>query len=173
MKTRALILILCAAACQAAFARPFTTDDLLKLQRVGDVQISPDGRWVAYTVTSINVDANAAESNLWLASTVGAAPRQLTYTGKDRGARWSPDGKQLAFLSRRDGKSQVYLLRAEGGEAQALTKSSVDIDTLRWAPDGATLVVTAFVYPDCDDDACNKTREERKARESTARVYDA
>jgi dipeptidyl aminopeptidase/acylaminoacyl peptidase len=168
----ALLLLAASVFAAESARRPISIDDLLLVQRVGDVQISPDGQWVAYTVGTSNLDTNQNESNVWLASTTRAEVRQLTRTGKDRAARWSPDGTRLAFLSRRDGKSQAYVLPIAGGEAQLLTKSVLDFDTLRWAPDGNSLVLTAQVYPDCEDEACNKARDEQKTRESNARVYE-
>ena len=167
-------LILCfASAVFAADAprRPVTVEDLLALARVGDVQISADGAWVAYSVTTLSVAGNSADTHLWMASTQRDDVRQLTRTGKDRSARFSPDGKRLAFLSRRDGRSQVYVMPLDGGEATVVSSMASDVDTLRWSPDGKHLVLTAIVWPDCLDDACNKSRDEARAKESTARVY--
>lgn len=170
--TGALCLLLASAAFAAdAPRRPITVEDLMALARVGDVQISPDGAWVAYSVATPNVSGNVVDSNLWIASTQRDVVRQLTRTGKDRSPRFSPDGKQLAFLSRRDGKSQAYVMSLNGGEAQPASTLASDVDTLRWSPDGKTLVLTAVVWPDCSDDACNKSRDEARAKESTARVY--
>jgi dipeptidyl aminopeptidase/acylaminoacyl peptidase len=165
-------VIACLGPAANAAGRPMGVEDLLRLQRISDPQISPDGSRVLYTVATANLDANRNDSNIWLASTTGAPTRQLTYSGKDRAARWSPDGKLIAFLSRRDGKSQVYLLPVGAGEALPLTKTWADIETLRWSPDGATLVVSASVFPGCGDDACNKASEEKLALGSNARVYD-
>jgi dipeptidyl aminopeptidase/acylaminoacyl peptidase len=170
--TRALFLCFAFATFAAEAApRPITVEDLLSLARVGDVQISPDGAWVAYSVATPNLAGNTVDSNLWMASTQRDDVRQLTRTGKDRSPRFSPDGKRLAFLSRRDGKSQAYAVALDGGEAMQLSTLASDVDTLRWSPDGATLVLTAVVWPECLDDACNKSRDEARARESTARVY--
>ncbi|MEY2855679.1 MAG: Prolyl tripeptidyl peptidase precursor [Pseudomonadota bacterium] len=166
-------VIACLGPVASAAGRPMSVEDLLRLQRISDPQISPDGRHVLYAVATTNLDANGFDSNIWIVSTAGTPSRQLTYSGKDRSARWSPDGKLIAFLSRRDGKSQVYVLPVEGGEAQALTKTWMDMETLRWSPDGATLVASAAVFPGCGDDACNKSSEEKRARASNARVYDA
>jgi dipeptidyl aminopeptidase/acylaminoacyl peptidase len=161
------------AATAAPEARhPIRIDDLLRIQRVSDVQISPDGNAIVYTVASPSLGSNQNESNIWLASTTRSEVRQLTHTGKDRSPRWAPGGKRLAFLSKRDGKSQVFLLTLDAGEARALTHMSTDIDTVRWSPDGMSLVVSAAVYPDCNDEACNKAREEKKALGDNARVYD-
>jgi dipeptidyl aminopeptidase/acylaminoacyl peptidase len=181
MKTRStLSRLLCAAlflvasvagSAADAVRHPISVDDLLKMQRVADVQISPDGAWVSYTVATPSVENNVVDSNLWIASTMRTDVRQLTRTGKDRSARWAPDGKRIAFLSRRDGKSQAYVLAIDGGEAAPAAKLTGDIDTLRWSPDNATLIVTAQTWPDCTDDACNRTNDEKRAKESTARVY--
>lgn len=151
--------------------QPITVGNLLALARVGEVQISPDGAWVAYSVATPNLPDNAVDSNLWIASTTHTDVRQLTSTGKDRSPRFSPDGKRLAFLSRRDGKFQAYVMPLDGGEALQLSSLGADVDTLRWSPDGTALVLTAVVWPDCSDEACNKSRDEARAKESTARVY--
>lgn len=171
--TGALALFFASVAFAADTPRhPISVEDLLSLARVGDVQISSDGAWVAYSVARPNVAGNTVDSNLWVASTLRDDVRQLTRTGKDRSPRFSPDGKRLAFLSRRDGKSQAYVMPLDGGEAMQLSTLGSDVDTLRWSPDGTTLVLTAIVWPDCLDDACNKSRDEARAKESTARVYE-
>ena len=161
-----------AAAAAPEARHPISIDDLLRNQRVSDVQISPNGNAVVYTIASSNLGSNQNESNIWLASTTQPEIRQLTHTGKDRSARWAPDGKRLAFLSKRDGKSQVFLLTLDGGEARALTHMPTDIETVRWSPDGMTLVASAAVDPDCNDEACNKAHEEKKALGDNTRVYD-
>src|SRR5213075_3158955 len=99
-------------------------DDLIKLHRIAEPQVSPDGKWVAYTVSTPDMDANRGVSNIWIVPAVGGAAMQLTQSGHDSSAVWSPDGKTLAFLSSRAGESQIYLLSMEGGEAHALTKLS-------------------------------------------------
>ena len=77
---------------------------------------------------------------------------------------WSPDGKMIAFLSSRDGESQVYVLPLGGGEAHAWTHVSGGVDIVKWSPDGKTLAFTSAVYADCKDDECNKKRDEEKAK---------
>src|SRR5438034_9382303 len=98
---------------------------------------------------------------------------QLTQSGHDSSAVWSPDGKTLAFLSSRTGESQVYLLSMVGGEAHPLTKLSTGADMVKWSPDGKTIAFTSSVYPDCvsrsegtvgDEDGCNKKRDEEKEK---------
>jgi dipeptidyl aminopeptidase/acylaminoacyl peptidase len=160
------------AAISAEPRHPLTLNDLLSLPRVSDVQLAPDGNAVAYTVATPNVTTNDTETNLWVVDTKQGNARQLTFSGRDRAARWSPDGRRIAFLSRRDGKAQVYMLSLDGGEARAVTHMPVDVETLRWAPNGSTLVLSAVVDPDCRDDECLRTSAERRAAGKAVRLYD-
>ncbi len=153
-----------AIAAQEAAKHPITFDDMIKMHRVAEPQISPDGKWVAYTVATPDMDANRNASNIWIVPTSGGAPSQLTQSGHDSSPVWSPDGKALAFLSSRSGDSQVYLLSLEGGEAQRLTKLSTGADLVKWSPDGKTIAFTSSVYPDCKDDDCNSKRDAEKEK---------
>jgi dipeptidyl aminopeptidase/acylaminoacyl peptidase len=137
-------------------------DDLIKLQRVSEPEISPDGKWVAYTVATPDMEANRNASNIWMAATAGGEAVQLTQSGKDSSPVWSPDGKTIAFVSSRSGDSQVYLLSMEGGEPHPLTKLSTGADLAIWSPDGKTIAFTSGVYPECKDDECNKKKDEEK-----------
>jgi dipeptidyl aminopeptidase/acylaminoacyl peptidase len=152
---------------------PITFDDMIQLHRVGDPKISPDGKWVAYVVATPDMSANRNASNLWMVSTAGGTPLQLTQSGHDSSPEWSPDGKTLAFLSSREGNSQAYLLSMDGGEAHAVTHLSTGADLVKWSPDGKTIVFTSSVYPDCKDDACNKARDAEKEKSKVkAHVYE-
>jgi len=137
---------------------------MIKMHRVAEPQISPDGKWVAYTVATPDMDANRNVTNIWMVSTTGGAPQQLTQSGHDTSPVWSPDGKTIAFLSSRSGDSQVYLLSLEGGEAQRLTKLSTGADIAKWSPDGKTIALTSSVYPNCKDDDCNSKRDAEKEK---------
>ena len=162
-----------AAQAQEAAKHPITFDDMIHMHRVADPQISPDGKWVAYTVTTPDMDANRNASNIWLVSTTGGAPLPLTQSGHDTSPVWSPDGKTLAFLSSRSGTSQVYLLSLDGGEAQEITHLSTGADIVKWSPDGKTILFTSSVYPDCKDDACNSARDAEKEKNKVkAHVYE-
>jgi len=149
---------------QESAKRPITFDDMIKMHRVAEPQISPDGKWVAYSLATPDMDANRNASNVWMVSTAGGAPQQLTQSGHDSSPVWSPDGKTIAFLSSRSGDSQVYLLSLEGGEAQKLTKLSTGADIVKWSPDGKTIAFTSSVYPDCKDDNCNSKRDAEKEK---------
>src|SRR5260221_8963117 len=153
-----------AVAAQEMAKHPISFDDMIKLHRIAEPQVSPDGKWVAYTVSTPDMEANRGVSNIWVVPTGGGAAMQLTQSGHDSSPVWSPDGKTLAFLSSRAGESQVYLLSMEGGEAHALTKLSTGADIVKWSPDGKTIAVTSSVYPDCKDDDCNKKRDEEKEK---------
>src|SRR5712692_5037488 len=188
-RVKRLVPILCAfalAAAPFALAQPpgkpaaqtaakpgITFDDLISLHRISEVQVSPDGKWAAYRVATPDLQANRSASNLWIVSTAGGPPQQLTRSGRDSRPQWSPDGKRLAFLSTRDATAQVYLLSLEGGEASKLTSLSTGADNVLWSPDGKTLAFTSEVYPDCRDDACNSKRDaEREKSKVKARLYD-
>src|SRR5580692_2923320 len=103
---------------------PLGFDDLIKMHRVSAPEISDDGKWVAYAISTPDMDANRNASNIWIVAASGGDAMQLTQSGKDSAPAWSPDGKTLAFVSARDGISQIYLLSMEGGEAKKVTSLS-------------------------------------------------
>ncbi len=138
-----------------------TIDDLIGLRTVGGVQMAPDGRYVAYTVTEADFEADAFVTQVWVAPTQAGAggPYQLTRGPKSAGSpRWSPDGAWLAFTSARTGdKAQLFVIRPDGGEARPLTDAETAVSQFAWAPDGRTI---AFLAPEPESDA-RKTRKER------------
>ncbi|MGC2420719.1 MAG: hypothetical protein WA405_03610, partial [Candidatus Acidiferrales bacterium] len=169
----AFLLFALAAAAQAPTRRPITVQDLLSIHRVSDPQISPDGLWVSYTVATPDLPANHISKNIWIVPARGGVPRQLTSTGSDERPRWSPDGKTLAFLSSRDGASQIYAMPSTGGAPTRITFLSAGVDNELWSPDGKWLAFVSRVYPDCADEACNARRDaERAAGPVQARIYD-
>jgi dipeptidyl aminopeptidase/acylaminoacyl peptidase len=173
MLKSASILLLFATPAFAA-GRPITTNDLLSLARISEPQLSPDGARVVYTVGVPDMSANRVARNLWIASMRGGEPKALTSTGRDSGARWSPDGRRIAFVSSRDGAPQIYVMSVEApAEAKKITDVSGGADNVVWAPDGRSIAFTSEVYPDCRDDACNTRRDkEREDNPVRARVYE-
>lgn len=140
--------------------RPIQFGDMIAMHRVSDPQISPDGKWIAYVVSTPDMEANHSVSNIWLVPATGGEERQITRGGSDNRPRWSPDGQRIAFLSSRDGAQQVYAISVSGGEASRLTFLSTGADNEVWSPNGGWMAFTSRVYPDCRDDACNKARAE-------------
>lgn len=125
--------------------RPITVEDLYKITQLEDPRISPDGRWIAYIHVSVDKLENGYKRNIWLISTTGGDPIQLTRSGKDSSPRWSPDGNMLAFVSGRDKKPQIYLLRvtAPGGEPRTLTSMPNGANSPAWSPDGTHIAFLA------------------------------
>ena len=160
-----LLVTQSAATAQEASKHAITFNDIIQMHRLGEAQVSPDGKWVAYTVTTPDMDANRGVSNIWMVPTASGASLQLTQSGHDSSPVWSPDGKTIAFLSARSGDSQVYLLSMDGGEAKQLTRLSTGADNVKWSPDGKTIAFTSGVYPDCKDDACNSARDAEKEKD--------
>ena len=162
----ATAFLVCAAHNAAQEAkRAITFDDMIAMHRIAEAEISPDGKWVAYTVATPDMDANRNATDIWMAPVAGGEAVQLTRTGKDSSPKWSPDGKTMAFLSARSGDSQVYVLSMDGGEGHPLSKLSTGADIVKWSPDGKTILFTSSVYPDCKDDDCNKKRDEEKDKD--------
>jgi dipeptidyl aminopeptidase/acylaminoacyl peptidase len=162
MKALSLPLLLVAGVAHAA-THPFTFDDMARLRRLGDFDVSRDGKWVVYAVTRAEVDENRTSSALWLQPIDRSAPaRQITAgTKKDREPRFSPDGRRVAFVSDRDGTPQIYILDLGGGEPSKLTSFVEGFGAPIWSPDGKFLVAASEVWADCKDEACNKQRHER------------
>lgn len=133
-----------ALRAQAPVGRPLAAEDVYRMRTVSDPQISPDGRWIAYTVTSLDRAADRLRTAIWMVDWEGRQDLQITRgPGSDTTPRWSPDGRWLAFLSARseDGKVQVWLLDRRGGEASPLTSVKGDIGDFEWSPDGRRLVL--------------------------------
>jgi dipeptidyl aminopeptidase/acylaminoacyl peptidase len=134
--------------------RPATPDDLARIRDVSDPQVSPDGGWIAYTVSVADTAKDRDDTDIWLASWDGAQQVRLTrHAGSDHAPRWSPDGRSVAFLSDRDDPrevEQVWLLDRQGGEPERLTSLPGGVSDLAWSPDGRRL---ALVASDPDPDA--------------------
>lgn len=171
---RRLIFLLASAAMAFAQKRPFDVNALLELKRISDPQISPDARWVAFTVQTVDVDANKKPQQIWIVPLAGGAPRQITHDGQNNNRpRWSPDSQRIACISDRSGSSQVWLMDADGSNAKPVTNFAAEADGELFSPDGKSLVFTSAVYPECGaDDACNKKKIEADAAGKVkARLY--
>jgi dipeptidyl aminopeptidase/acylaminoacyl peptidase len=133
----------------SAAQRRLGAGDYLALESVGAPAISPDGKWVAYTVSSIDAEKNEHESAVWRVARAGGDPLRMTGEGSYASTpRWSPDGRYLSFLAARgDDATQVWALNRLGGEAQPLTAVDSGVEAYEWAPDGRRL---ALVIKDRD-----------------------
>lgn len=142
--TAAILLLTATFVVQAQKHVP-SLDDLLTIQSVGGTQISPDGKWIAYTIGYGDFKQDAFITQICLVNAETGKRFQLTRGDKSStGPRWSPDGQWLAFLSNRvDDKNQIFLISPEGGEAQQLTKSETAINSFSWSEDGKTIAYLA------------------------------
>ncbi len=150
-----------AGAQGTAASRPMTFDDVIALRSVNDAQISPDGRWVAYTVTRADLEQNASDADLWLVSTAGEPPVRLTTHKKsDTSPRWSPDGRRLAFISAREEKPQIFLMSAFGGEPERLTEHKGGVRQIAWSPDGRSIAFVADPEPTPEEEKRIKEKDD-------------
>jgi dipeptidyl aminopeptidase/acylaminoacyl peptidase len=153
-------------SAQNSAKRGIAIDDVYRMQKIGNPQISPDGTWVAYTVTSIDKDADKRRTALWMVNWEGTQNVRLTFGKESAGSPgWSPDGKYLSFLaSEGEGKkSQIWLLDRRGGAPQQLTNVKGDIGRYRWSPDGKRIVVEMSEDGDTDGGSEKKADGSSKA----------
>jgi dipeptidyl aminopeptidase/acylaminoacyl peptidase len=143
--TLLVTLLLSFATLSAQDTRPLEINDQFAIKRVGSPTISPDGEWVAYTVSTTNLEKERTRTQIWMVSTSGGNPLPLTMSGESiSGPKWSPDGEYLSFLtSRGEGsKTQVWVLDRRGGEAQPLTELKNGAGSYEWSPDASKLVMS-------------------------------
>ncbi|HEY1159067.1 MAG TPA: S9 family peptidase, partial [Terracidiphilus sp.] len=133
--------------------RPMTFEDMMKMKRLGETAVSLDGKWLAYSVTTVNLDQNTKTAELWLQAIAGGDPIPLAVARPgDSGVQFAPDGKRILFLSSREGGQQVWLADFDGSTGatsnpKKLTGISTEADNALWSPDGKSIVFTSAVYP--------------------------
>jgi len=182
MKISTLIAAAMAAAAgfgaQAAGKVPLTHETLWMMKRVGAPAVSPDGKWVVFSINEPSYQPDKAVSDLWIVPAAGGvAPRRLTNTkAAEAGVTWSPDSRSIAFTTKREGDEadQVYVLDiASGGEARRVTSLSTAAADPQWRPDGKALLFETMVWPGAlDDDANRRAAAEKKARKYNVRTYE-
>jgi len=153
-----VLLVLSFSVCGLFAQTPFTIGDLLNVRRVGDPQLSPDGKTVLYTVGVVDKANNRVVTQIYSVSANGGEPRRIT-TGdrSNSGPRWSPDGKHIAFTT----GGQIWTIEANGEGARKITSISTGAGNPVWSPDGRSIAFNSDVYPECSNDACNKAEDEK------------
>ncbi len=188
--TLSLLLSFAAAApfCLAQAAetapqkRPMTFDDLMKMKRLGATAVSPDGKWLAYSLTNANLEQNTKTAELWIQAIGGGDPQPLAVAKPgDSGPQFSADGKRILFLSSREGGQQVWTADFDTATGVAsnptkLTHIATGADNALWSPDGHSVLFTSSVYPDCpaitpsDDGVGDKCNADRDAALAASKV---
>jgi dipeptidyl aminopeptidase/acylaminoacyl peptidase len=179
--TARLLFLLAAGLLAASAKAPFTFDAMMKLARLSEPQLSPDGRLVVFTSQTVDMSANSKPSQIWLVALDGGIPMQLTKDGaSNTRPRWSPDGKRLFFVSNRSNGSQIWSMNSDGSDPRQVTNLPTGADGVTVAPSGKWILFSSDVYLECvaaavgaDYNAdCNKKAADAEAANKVkARVY--
>jgi dipeptidyl aminopeptidase/acylaminoacyl peptidase len=173
----AAFAVMLAHGAHAADRQPLTHETMWLMKRVSAPAISPDGKWVVFSVTEPSYDSKETVADLWIAPADGSAkPRRLTATKTgESDATWAPDSRRIAFSAKResDEQNQIYILDLAGGEAQRVTNVSTGAGSPKFSPDGNRISFVSTVYPGAlDDEANKKAAKEEKDKKEKVRVFD-
>jgi len=158
-----------------AETHPFSVHDMLAMKRISDPQVSPDGKWIAFTLRTTDLEANRGRTDIWLVDITGKSLRRLTtHPASDFNPRWSsPCGEFIWFLSTRSGSSQVWRIRINGGEAEQFTKVPLNAGNLIVSPEGKHIAFTMDVFPECKNPECTKMKLDKIAtRKATGLIFE-
>jgi dipeptidyl aminopeptidase/acylaminoacyl peptidase len=178
-----LALIAFASPAFAQAKHPFTFEDIMKLKRVGEPEVSPDGKWVIFSVVDVSLEANTKTSHIWIVPTAGGQEREIIADQDADRPRWSPDGKRFAFLSTKSGGSQIWIAEFDSVDGSVtstrrLTAIATEASGELWSPDGNNILFTSDVYPECNasgdpDEFCNAMKlDEEKESKVKAQIFD-
>ncbi len=167
-----LVFLLSALTVEAQ-KKMLDAEAIWKLQRVQEPALSPDGKTLAFVVRKFDIDGNTSARHIYTVPMEGGTPRQLTTQGSlNERPKWTPDSKQIVFVSNRSGEAQIWRMAPDGTGAAQVTNISTEAGGVLVSPDGKNVVFQSAVYPDCPDDACNKTKAEEEAKSKVkARSY--
>jgi len=180
----ALVLILtCTLPALAQAKHPFTFEDMMKLKRVGEPEVSPDGKWVIFSVVDVDLEANTKTPHIWIVPTGGGQEREIIAEQDADRPRWAPDGKWFAFISTKKDGSQIWIADFDGVAGSVtrvyqFTAIPTEADGELWSPNGKTILYTSDVYPECDGkapmaEACNwKKVNEASQSKVKALIFD-
>ena len=180
MRKLITLFVVAIVAVAAHAQHPMTFEDLAGMKRIGAPRLSPDGKWIAYDVSTIDLAANVRKSAVYLMASDGTQSKKITAGEKqDEGPAWSPDGKTIAYVSNADsGAKQVWLYNVATGKSRKLTSLAGGAGSVKWVPDGSGVVFVSDVYPDCGvDPDCVKQKDvaaekaPSKARIITSLLY--
>lgn len=162
---------------------PFTVDALMRLARIDEPQLSPDGQSIAFTVQTVDLASNSKPSQIYVIPVSGGTPQRLTNEGtSNTRPRWTPDSQRIVFVSDRSNGSQIWSMKVDGSDARAITSMPTGADGVTVSPDGKLILFTSEVYPACSpanaapgidyDPLCNNASLlEDNASKMKARVY--
>src|SRR5579872_2150911 len=150
-----LVLLMLAVPVFGQSKHPFTFEDMMKLKRVGEPEVSPNGKWVIFSVVDVDLPANTKTPHIWIVPTVGGKEREIISDQDADRPRWAPDGNHFAFTSTKEHGSQVWIAEFldDPGTVTGvhrLTSIATEASGEVWSPDGKNILFTSDVYPECD-----------------------
>jgi dipeptidyl aminopeptidase/acylaminoacyl peptidase len=177
------LLMLCGSTAFAQNRRPFTFEDMMALKRVGEPEVSPDGKWVVFSVVEVSLEANTKTPHIWIVPVAGGVEREIIADQDADRPRWAPDGKRFAFISTKEEGSQVWVADFDTSSGAVTTTHkktwiATGASGELWSPDGSHILFTSDVYPECDgapeaEAACNaKKLKDVEHSKVKAQVFD-